>query len=92
MSSPADQTVICNSCSQGNVPPQLAQLCPCCPAPTADPGVAPPGGFSAMPGGKDPGKFPEKVPVKKGMMPVKKEMMREQVERMKKLAGIKKKK
>ena len=104
--SPTEQTAICYSCSQGDIPETIQQLCDCCPSPTADPGVAPVGGYSqAMPGGKDPGKFPVKTPLKGpkkpekptnvspvAMAPQQRRMMREQVERFQKLAGIKKKK
>ena len=89
-SSGADQSAICNACSQGNIPPQLSQLCQCCPAPTADPGVAPTTPTGMVTG--MPGKPTNVSPA--GMAPKmsNKRMMREQVERMQKLANIKKKK
>ena len=57
----AEQSAICNACSQGNAPGPVAPLCDCCPSPQD---VAPPGGFSGIPGGKDPGKVPPKTPLK----------------------------
>ena len=87
MASPADQAAICNSCTQGNIPPELAQLCPCCDEPqytqVAQLGAKP----SQQQIGMGPGKY---GPGKKGAQAQRR--MNEQVERMKLLAGLKKKK
>ncbi len=110
LQTPAGQAVICNACSQGNIPPQLAQLCDCCPdygGDDTDGGVGVntdnPGFTMGMPSPPDQGPVDapigkDKASRKKGPakppLPTKlvNRPINEQVERMKKLAGLKKKK
>ena len=86
----AEQDVICNSCATGNIPSNLAQLCDCCPETTTPPVIPPVAPMSKAMKPMDKGMKPMKPgmkPMKPGMKP-----MMEQVERLQKLANIKKKK